>query len=45
MKSIRGTIVMEKNDENTKRYKILRNTYHAEGAFPNIDEKVKLRLY
>ena len=45
MKSIRGCIVMEKNDENTKRYKILRNTYHAEGAFPNIDEKVKLRLY
>ena len=45
MKSIRGSIVKRKNDENHKRYNILRMTYHAVGAFPKIDEKVNLRFY
>ena len=45
MRTIRGTIMMEKNEENMKRYNILRKAYHAEGAFPKIDEKVKLRFY
>ena len=45
MKSIRGSIVKRKNDENHKRYNILRKAYHAEGAFPKIDEKVNLRFY
>jgi hypothetical protein len=45
MKTIRGSIMLKKNDENAKRYQVLRKTYYAEGAFPNIDEKVKLRFY
>ena len=45
LKTFRGRIEMKNNEENRKRYNILRNTYHAEGAFPNIDEKVNITYY
>ena len=45
MKTIRGGIEMKKNEENMKRYNRLRKMYHAEGAFPNIDEKVNFMFY
>ena len=45
MKTIRGSIVLKKKDKDMENYHVLRKTYHAEGAFPTIDEKVKLRFY
>ena len=45
MKTIRGGIEMKKNEENMKRYNRLRKMYHAERAFPNIDEKVNFMFY
>ena len=45
MKTIRGAIEMKKNEENMKRYNRMRKMYHAEGAFPNIDEKVQFMFY